>query len=613
MAGIVDRLCPGRETAHVTHGQVIEVLVANRLTEPAPLWRVYDWAREWAVEEAFGIEPELLNDDRLGRALDAIAPHLQEITDSIGARAIGEFGIDVATMHWDMTSMSLHGAYPADGQDEDYPQVKYGHPKDRRFDLKQIQTGLAVSADGGIPVLSRVLDGGAAEVSQITGTMNNLRVMAGPKDFLLVGDSKLVSYGNVGALIAAGVDFVAPAPAAKVDDCVYAALDLDEATVVDYVPVRDENTPADKREIYRVLEDVHVLSGPRKRDPQLTVRRILVHSTGNARGQARPREKRLAKAREELEKLQRGAGGRYCNTAAKVAARIGVITKTRRVASCLRTEITADDAGRPALAWHFDEEVLRAEEQVDGWYALLTTLAPEQADPAEVLRRYKGQGAVERRYSDFKGPLAVTPIFVQDNKRLAALVTVICLALLFFCLIERQVRRPWDPSRRCTASTRATRPSGHPAIRPSGHPAIRPSGHPAIRPSGHPAIRPSGHPAIRPSGHPAIRPSGHPAIRPSGHPAIRPTGHPANRPSGQPAIRPTGHPAIRPTGHPAIRPTGQPANRPDDPLPHLRTPPAGQRRRRPTHRRRQPRRATPSARPPRTGTHPSPLARDLNE
>jgi hypothetical protein len=30
---------------------------------------------------------------------------------------------------------------------------------------------------------------------------------------------------------------------------------------------------------------------------------------------------------------------------------------------------------------------------------------------------------------------------VQDNKRVAALVTVICLALLVFCLIERQVRR----------------------------------------------------------------------------------------------------------------------------------------------------------------------------
>ncbi|MFE9446105.1 DUF4277 domain-containing protein [Streptomyces sp. NPDC006602] len=87
VAGTVDRLCPGRDVAYLTHGQVIETLVAIRLTAPSPLWRVDDWAHEWAVEEVFGIEPELLNDDRLGRALDAIAPRLTELTDSIGARS----------------------------------------------------------------------------------------------------------------------------------------------------------------------------------------------------------------------------------------------------------------------------------------------------------------------------------------------------------------------------------------------------------------------------------------------------------------------------------------------------------------------------------------------
>lgn len=51
--------------------------------------------------------------------MDAIAPHLEHITGTVGARAIGEFGIDVSRLHWDMTSMSVQGAYPAEGQDED--------------------------------------------------------------------------------------------------------------------------------------------------------------------------------------------------------------------------------------------------------------------------------------------------------------------------------------------------------------------------------------------------------------------------------------------------------------------------------------------------------------
>ena len=62
-----------------------------------------------------------------------------------------------------------------------------------------------------------------------------------------------------------------------------------------------------------------------------------------------------------------------------------------------------------------------------------------------MLLRYKGQEAVERRYSHLKGPLAVAPLFLKNNRRIAALITVISLALLIFCLIEREARRNLGP------------------------------------------------------------------------------------------------------------------------------------------------------------------------
>ncbi|WP_298335978.1 DUF4277 domain-containing protein [Ferrimicrobium sp.] len=75
ICGIVDRASPVRDIiAYATHGQVIEALVANRLTSPAPLVHVEDWARDWAVQEVFDLDPNVLNDDRIGRALDAVAP-----------------------------------------------------------------------------------------------------------------------------------------------------------------------------------------------------------------------------------------------------------------------------------------------------------------------------------------------------------------------------------------------------------------------------------------------------------------------------------------------------------------------------------------------------------
>jgi len=45
-----------------------------------------------------------------------------------------------------------------------------------------------------------------------------------------------------------------------------------------------------------------------------------------------------------------------------------------------------------------------------------------------------------------KGPLAVAPIFLKNHSRIAALITVICLALLIFCLVEREVRRAIAPA-----------------------------------------------------------------------------------------------------------------------------------------------------------------------
>ncbi len=133
IAGIVDRAVPVRKVAVLSHGEVVEALIANRLTSPTPLVHVEDWARQWAVEEIFGVVASALNDDRIGRALDAVAPALEGIVGSVGAAAIATFGIDVARLRWDMTSISLFGDY--DGPLDGFVELRYGYPKDRRPDL----------------------------------------------------------------------------------------------------------------------------------------------------------------------------------------------------------------------------------------------------------------------------------------------------------------------------------------------------------------------------------------------------------------------------------------------------------------------------------------------
>ena len=443
IAEIVDELCPVREVAWISHGEVIEALVANRLTAPAPLVRVQEWAAAMAVEEAYGISPHLLNDDRIARALDAVAPQLDEIAGGVGAAAITEFGVDVARLHWDMSSISLYGAYPQ--ADQEYPAPRWGHPKDRRPDLKQIQAGLAVSGDGGIPVFHRAYAGGAAEVAQVTGAMTALKKIAGPRRFLLVGDSKLISYTNAAAMNAQEVGFVAPLAAARVPAGLFAALPAGPAGGG---LCRRAGRRQARRRSWQLPGPGRRRDGPARPaqgrsgrapapDPGLLLSERRRAGQG-PRAQAR-------QGHRGSRQLVRTAGTRFHPTPDAVAARVTAIAAKRRVKAYLRTAITRGPAGKPALSWHFDQDAIDADATADGWYALLTNLEPGQAGAAEVFRRYKGQHVVERRYGEFKGPLAVAPLFLKTNRRITALITVICLALLIFCLIERQVRNALRP------------------------------------------------------------------------------------------------------------------------------------------------------------------------
>ena len=95
----------------LTHGEVIAVLVANRLCGPAPLYDIASWASSAAIAELFDVPAGLLNDDRLGRALDAIAPHAEKLRAKLLLRSIERFEIDASRLHLDLTAVRFAGGY----------------------------------------------------------------------------------------------------------------------------------------------------------------------------------------------------------------------------------------------------------------------------------------------------------------------------------------------------------------------------------------------------------------------------------------------------------------------------------------------------------------------
>ena len=232
IAEVVDELCPVRQVAPISHGEVIEALVANRLTAPAPLVQVEAWAAAMAVDEVYGIEPHLLNDDRLGRALDAIAPHLDEVTGSVGRggdqRVRGGRGPAALGYDLDLAVRRLPGA--GGGVPGTAVGASEGPPPGSEAGPDRAGRGRRRRDPGLLPRLRRR----GREVAQVTGAMTALKKIAGPRTFLLAGDSKLISWANAAAMAAGQVAFVAPLAASRVPAGLFAALPAGAGTEVDY-------------------------------------------------------------------------------------------------------------------------------------------------------------------------------------------------------------------------------------------------------------------------------------------------------------------------------------------------------------------------------------------
>lgn len=465
---LIDRHCPLANQAELSHGEVIAAMVANRLTAPRPLNRIEEWATHWAVEEVLGIPAHLLNDDRLGRALDAIFPHLDTLKGSVAWSAIEAFGIDTAVFHWDFTSFSFEGAYDEADQDVKGPQVTYGHSKAKRPDLKQIMLGLAVSADGGIPLNPTILDGSAAEVSQVAAAMTALKEAARRDNFTLVGDTKLISKKNILAACGAGIHFCAPAPASDDLRIAFGAIERAEFQPLTYISERERQKPPEERTVYLGTERTWTITDP-KQKVNHTVRQLFVISSEEQGACRKNRQRQMEKAEAVLRKVQRNLGTHWYDTAEKVRQKVTTTLLERRVSALYRIQI-GETEGKPTFTWEVDTAALATAETQDGFYVVVTNLPADQYDASAVLKLYKGQAKVERRFGDFKGPLAVNPLLVKDNRRIAALVFVIYLALLIFCLIERQARKHIeDPS----GKVRGLYPGGQ-AVRPTGRNLLDP-------------------------------------------------------------------------------------------------------------------------------------------
>lgn len=431
LAGAVDAALPQRGRAQLTHGEVVSALVANRLCDPRPLYDIRGWADEQGAHPLLGTPAALLNDDRLGRALDALAQVIDEVKGALCLRALERFGCEPRRLHWDFTSVSVYGSHQGSAL------IRYGHSSDKRAHLRQAKLGQAVSEDG-VALYHRVENGARNETAVVCQALEDLKAALGGSDFLLCGDTALVSESNLRALIADEITFLAPLPSSwGYQERYLNELSPEHLAPIDFVSERQRKLAADQRTRYHGAE----LPWPLMLDDgtKVALRALFVHSSEEQAAIQKSRARSLQRAEEQLERVKRGLGGRHYPDQQAVERKLAQVlqgTPGRFIA----TQVGERDS-KPTLDLDRDQDAIAAAERLDGIYCLITNLPPDQADHTTLLAHFKEQERVERGHRTLKGPLRVRPLFVQNDDRVTALIAICCFALMTYTLIERDARR----------------------------------------------------------------------------------------------------------------------------------------------------------------------------
>jgi hypothetical protein len=423
----VDAGLPRSARSVLSVGEVVCALIASRLCSPSPLYDVAGWASGAAVHELLGIPPALLNDDRLGRALETFAVYAEALRCAVAGRAIERFGVSAGRLHVDLTTVGVTGAY------EQSALIAKGWASDRRV-ARQVRT-LQASTPNGTVLYSRPDPGNAAELTLVGASLERLLALSGP-GLLIVADSALGQPKTLREIDRAGVRFVVPLRASAGFRERFAA-EVGHAALnpLRYVPEREAKLPAERRTRFRgALRDWEIASPGQ---PPLKLRVAYIHSSEEAAQVAEARQRALAKAEDALTRVRNGLGGRYYKTARQVERRIGQIAGAN-ISGLIDAKV-ATRKGKLTLTWQRNQDAIDAAASLDGIYALATNL-PGRISAGHVLRLYKNQQIVERRHRDLKQTLKIRPIFLHNDDRVYALISIVGIALLIFGLIEAQTR-----------------------------------------------------------------------------------------------------------------------------------------------------------------------------
>lgn len=450
----IARACLGSARQGVLdHAQTLSVLVHNVLVSPAPLYRIADWAAP-LEPSALGLtaaQKNALNDDRVARALDALgSERARNLWFRLALRVLKRFALATDRVHFDTTTVTFHGTYAGSVSE---PRIVRGYNKDHRPDLKQLLFGLTVTADGAVPVLHQVWSGNRTDDSVHRGNLEVLRTILGREDFIYVADSKLCTHDNLAAIARHGGKFVTVLPRSRREDRTFRAeLRRRAPRWRPVVTIPSHRRQSDPPDVFSSC------AGPTQTDDGF--RLVWVRSSRKADDDRRVREERLEQGEVAVAELAPKLNRGRLKTRGAIRHAVQTLLRQHGVEPLLTVtlqryqEVTLRRLrrGRPRAAdpvarvvrprWKLhvarNQDALAGDARTDGVFPIVTNLA--RTAKKDLIRIYKYQPYVEKRFAHYKTDLEVAPVYLKKPKRAAALLHAYFVALMIDALIERRLR-----------------------------------------------------------------------------------------------------------------------------------------------------------------------------
>src|ERR1700722_694366 len=473
VAAIIDRHLPPDPQLEYSHGQVLSLLLAARLCRPTALVNVPAWAEESGADLLWDIPVEKLNDDRLGRSLDALFTQRHSIQASIAAHVIRTFRLPTNRLHFDPTHLTFYGAYgdskprtedlpfPPETSSADYPpaHITYGYAV---HDTRMIQVAVCAAIDdlGAVPIFSHVLSGNSNGHTAIKEHLHYLLNYLPLDPLLIISDRGTYSEDHVARVYRAGHSMLSSVPWHEVRSLFDQNRDHLHWQPASFFSVEQRRRRQCQStlplEEYRLAVFRHFVKDPENKE-RIPCRVLFVFSSADQNVCEKQRQQAIDKIREGLQTIAHTVanGHRRHADPDRIKLRIAKLFGQRAAARYFRWQLvplTADEQKelpppKPGcrlathrLEFEFDEQAVQADAVYDGYSALLTT-APLAQSCDDLFSKFKQQCYVEDGHHQWKTPLEVRPLFLKSPQRVEALVYLLQIALTAYQLLQRCYRQ----------------------------------------------------------------------------------------------------------------------------------------------------------------------------